>query len=379
MRSTTKELVAGAIVLALAAAAFTTIALPAIRSPDRAIRDFSIDYAAARAWRDGGDPFASTSANVTRYVAPRTIDEPEWHTPLYVMLFLPLSYLPYRGAAAAWALLSIAAVILAGVILARGLGYASAWGALGGGVALFMPPLVSDLGHGQMNSILVLLLVLAWRYLRDARIGGALALGAAAAIKIFPAVAILALIRRERRDGVRAILSAAAFTVVGVLVMGHIGSWFDAASHISGGYATRPDNFSVTAVLARWLGTAPAMALMGVAAAAFLLVQQRDFWVGALVALAAWPVVWPHYLACAVPWVAIAIIKTDGRLRVAAAAVGALFAIATLPGPWWTATVGSRPGLWWLAPAATLLAIGISVQAAGRLNPSRDDGALVAA
>jgi hypothetical protein len=375
MRSKTERIVAAAIVLALSSTAFLTIALPAIRSPDKAIRDFSIDYSAARAWRDGGDPFASTSANVSRYVAPRTIDEPEWHPPLYVSLFLPLSFLPYRAAASVWALLSIAALVLAGALLARDLGYAPRWGAIGGAAATFAPPLVSDLGHGQMNSILVLLLVLAWRSLREERAVGAIALGAAAAIKFFPAVVILAILRGDRRTGLRAVAWAAGLSVAAALVMGHIGSWFDAASQVSDVYATRPDNFSVTAVFVRGIGTAAGMTVVGVAATVFLLVRPRGFWCAVIVALAAWPVVWPHYLSLAVPWAALAIARSRDGVRIAATGAAAVLVVATLPGPWWTQTVGSRPGLWWMAPGAMILAIATSVQAARERRAVLRDGA----
>jgi alpha-1,2-mannosyltransferase len=165
-----------------------------IRTPG----DFGYNYQAAAALLRGESPF-----------------RPDFAYPGIVPLLLaPLARLPIEPARIVWYLLSQAALIGAALCLFRPLGGDGAalialgalWSAAG--------TVPENLALGQMNPILLLLIALAMRWILSAPGRAGAALGAAAALKVWPGVLLLPFVRRERRRGLALGLAIAAFSVV---------------------------------------------------------------------------------------------------------------------------------------------------------------------
>ncbi|MCW2601964.1 MAG: putative rane protein, partial [Pseudonocardiales bacterium] len=107
-----------------------------------------------------------------------------------------------------------------GVALARRFGWPQ-WPSamLGSAMVLSLEPVRESLGFGQINLVLLGLLAADMWLLSTGRRGGAL-IGLAAAIKLTPAVLILALFASGRRDaGRRALAASAGVTAVAAVVM----------------------------------------------------------------------------------------------------------------------------------------------------------------
>jgi hypothetical protein len=231
--------------------------------------------------------------------------------PLLGILAIPFALLPFKVAAALWAVLCavafVAALRLLGVRDTRL--YA---------LAICSFPFVDSVLMGQSDCLLVLLAALAWRY-RDSSRGGAAA-GALVAAKLFawPLLIWLLATRRFRAAGL-ALASGIGLTLASWAVIDFHGmtaypkllaadarafeGWAYSNSVVGGAM-----HFGASAPLASALAIAFAVA---VAAVVVSLARGSDEgWFGAAIGLGlfASPVVWPHYLVLL--FVPIAISRT---------------------------------------------------------------------
>lgn len=188
---------AGAVVLALAAGfyLYRDVWVPWAEMRARPA-DFDNYYAAARALLAGGTPYERIAFD---------------YPPLVAFLLLPVAGLDYATARAAWFVLAEGALVASAWLL---------WRLLGGGLAAAVTVAVvwaaggtvaENLVLGQVSPLLLLLVTLALAALArrpqgssgasDGAVGGGVAVGAAAALKLWPAVLLGAFALAGKRRG----------------------------------------------------------------------------------------------------------------------------------------------------------------------------------
>jgi hypothetical protein len=175
---------------------------PAASGPD--FLDFAQEYSSARnllAGRPTYSPLSDTSLEYVGVPLDKNALQFNAHPPTSVLLAVPLAGLGYQDAFLAWDLATLAALLVSGWLIVRQLGVVlSPWSALPL-VTLFLVGNVfrQQFNQGQLNGVLLLLLTGCWAADRSGRpwLAGAL-LGAAVAIKIFPALLFVYFAWRRR-------------------------------------------------------------------------------------------------------------------------------------------------------------------------------------
>ncbi len=271
-------------------------------------------------------------------------DLPFTYPPIAALAMVPLTLVPGWLCSALWTATSVAALAGAVVVVRRALGLpAPGWwvaGVTGGAVVL--EPVWQNLAFGQVNT-LVLLAVLV-DVLGPRRPWSGVLLGIVAAVKLTPLVFVVLLLLVGRRS--------AAFCAVGVFggcalvglvaVPGAASYWSDGLLRASRvGPPALAHNQSVYGVLTRALGHEPStlvwVAVAGPVALAMVLVA-AGWWrrgdrslgtcLAALAMLLASPVSWSHHWVWAVPVALVLWERSRG---------GAVL---------WTAVFVARPMLW---------------------------------
>ena len=310
---------------------------------------------------------------------------PFTYPPVAAYLARVLALLPEGLGAAALTVANLAAYALVVVLVARRLGMPRAhlfvW--LGGGIAL--APQARHLSLGQVNLLLMGLVVVDLLALPTR--GRGVLIGLAAAVKVVPGVfVLLLLIRGERAAAARALGVAALLTGLTALVDRDASALYFGRlpwDPVRVGGVTYPDNQSLVGVLARILATntPPTWATLPVQVLALALgsvaarrAQAAQDHVGALVCLAlgallASPVSWSHHWVWVVPagmWLWVRAQHALTAALVAPALVGPLtLAEAVHPWPW-----TGMPWPWppWGQLACALLPLGALAVLVARLR-----------
>ena len=282
-------------------------------------------------------------------VSPWSRDEPVTglpftYPPFAAVLMVPLAPLPAGLAAAVWTGASAGALGASIVVVRRALARPSpAWlVVLLGVAALALEPVWQNLAFGQVN--LLLMLVVLVDLLGPGRRLSGVALGIAAGVKLTPLVLVaLLVLAGQRATAVRATVAFAATVAVGFLaVPGSATYWTDRLLDPSRvGPPALAHNQSVSGALTRVLGSAPPtwlwLAVAGPVALAAVLVAAAQWrrgdrvlgtCLGAMAMLLASPVAWSHHWVWCVP---VALVLWERRRWAAVA---------------WTAVFVARPILW---------------------------------
>jgi hypothetical protein len=167
-----------------------------LRPPSTLVLDFFQEYASARNYREGLPVYTEQTVTVPRYLGfSQRQDDPfrfiriNAHPPVSVLLAIPLAGLGYSDAFFIWSLCTLAVLAAClGIVLRQLQASLSAWSCLPLLVLLLAcSPLRQQLGQGQLNAFLLVLITGAWAADRTGRqwLTGAL-LGSATAIKLFP-------------------------------------------------------------------------------------------------------------------------------------------------------------------------------------------------
>ena len=199
--------------------------------PERGeVLDFFQDWASARNHRAGLPIYLNQPEAIERYLGfsvhgqDRFLIAVNAHPPSSVLLALPLAALDYPDAFLVWSLLSLAALGVSAWLVARQLSLPILPETVAALIALLLvcTPFRAQMGEGQMNLILLLLIVGAWAADRSGRQTPAgVLLGVAVAIKLFPAfLALYFLVQRRWRVLAAAALSFAAIIGVTAAVFG---------------------------------------------------------------------------------------------------------------------------------------------------------------
>ncbi|MFA5632444.1 MAG: glycosyltransferase family 87 protein [Porticoccaceae bacterium] len=164
------------------------------------------------------------AADAGIHVGERLCLHPNLNPPFFVALMLPLVGLGFTGAWWVWSLLSMGAGVLAVHYLVRELDVKRKCLATLAGIALLFSyyPATVNLEIGQVGLFIMLLLVLAWRYLRSGReVLAGFWLGVGAGLKPFLGLFLIALIVDRRWQAVVGFIAGGVVTfVVGLLALG---------------------------------------------------------------------------------------------------------------------------------------------------------------
>lgn len=318
----------------------------ALRTPFAIRSDLTQDYVSSVAWRQGADPYRPTPQLVDRYLGPETpyysgVLGPSFqrnpHPPAGFLAAAPFSYLAFDDAVVVWFFIMSAALVLAIFLAAREMiGGLLIPFALGVG-SLALPTAQLSLIHTHLTPLLLLLLVLAWLGLRRGFDGVAgVALGAAAALRLFPVFMLIPLIRQRRTRAAKAMLLAlGVFTTATVALVGASATAdfaVDVAPANNEYWRSAPGNVSATAVPFRWLTTSTwlpnavdlpilAMVLAGVVFVACILASLRTparasgdvFWSAVPWMLLATPLSWDHTAILAYALILLMILRLKGE------------------------------------------------------------------
>jgi hypothetical protein len=316
--------------------------LGALRSENITRKDFIQEYLMARAIRSGVNPYLPLPELNDRFQtgAQLAFPHPTPHTPVVGVFSLPFAFLGYAQAAGVWLLVEILCLCASVFLLLRQfipsssllLASLVAWAALG------WSHVWEGLAVGQLNTILLLLLVGAWLNMRnDKLLPGAAMLGVAISFKLifWPIVLFLAF-RRRWRGAVVAIAVFIGANLIAAMVIGwrvvadyfvHYGpstatlyracsqnlslwsvGWrvfLGTGSPTLAGIDAPPLFYSPRLALGVSLVLTGAALVLGVAAA--LKVDRKSdtdargnfdlaFWIMVCICLLVSPLTWPHYL-----------------------------------------------------------------------------------
>ena len=348
--------------------------------------DFIPDYVSAHEHRAGRNPYAPLAPAYRRiFGSDRAllalhpdVGQRNAHPPSSVVLALPLTPLPAETAARIWLIVAIVSTCLAVYLLARALRFSRSTAGVMTIAALATPIVEDSVRWGQSDGVVLLALVVGWIYLRrKQQVPAGVALGLATALKVFPWMMIVPLIRGGRR--------AAALTMVATTAVVSL-----ASAAILGIDSTRtflfdasPRNFkfwskasfgSLPSVPVRWLAPSIArdpsrsvpigvelLVLLSVLVCAVAAAKTRAklsgdaFWSAVPLVLLASPLGWAHQLVLLIGFALVCAARRprlwDMRLLVAAAAL--LTLILGLPFLQWIgATAGNVVALIALAALA---------------------------
>ena len=174
------------------------------------------------------------------------------HPPVSLLVMFPFAWLPPAPAGLLWDLVGLGMVALSVALIVAELRVAlrPARLALMLGLLIFWPPLLDTLLEAQMSTALLLLLTLAWLWRRRdlPELAGA-ALGLAAALRLFPALAALyLLLRRDWRTLKGMVASFLAASALALLLVGPTGSLsflFTATPRVSATWGHSAHNISL--------------------------------------------------------------------------------------------------------------------------------------
>jgi len=202
------------------------LCVEAMRPNSGRVNDFFQDWASARNHLLGLPVYSHHAISVPRHLGvpfdPVTIVEYNAHPPTSVLLALPLARLEYPDAVLAWNTISLAAFLASLAIVAVVLPVPKTLFLPALVLLTFCHPLYGSLYQGQLTLLLVLLVTATWALERSGRSSAAgLVLGAAVAIKLFPAYLVIYYLARGRlRPLLAATASFLVLTCLTALVLG---------------------------------------------------------------------------------------------------------------------------------------------------------------
>nr|WP_080606207.1 glycosyltransferase family 87 protein [Rhodococcus opacus] len=179
------------------------------------------------------------------------------YAPFAAIVFAPLAWVQPTVLQVLWSVLNAALLwwILRVLLVRLGVGRAPLVAAAALGVALLLEPVRSNFGFGQINIVLMAVVVADCAGALPRRLRG-IGIGVAAAIKITPAAfGLVLLVRRDLRSITRAVATVAATAGIGFWLLPQASIWFWATEFFRSDRAGGHDfsrNQAVTGLLARW-------------------------------------------------------------------------------------------------------------------------------
>jgi Glycosyltransferase family 87 len=211
--------------------------ISALRPVHDRINDFYQDWGSARNYVVGLPVYTHHARSVPRHLGlpsnPVPSIEYNAHPPTSVLLALPTAQLDYPDAVLVWNVLSLAALLASMTIVARRLSLPPTLLPPTLALTAFCHPIYGNIYQGQLTLVLMFLVTAVWALERADRPGAAgLLIGAAAAIKLFPAyLALYYVARRQWRPVLAAVLSLLALTMLTAFVLG-VNTYYDYISTV---------------------------------------------------------------------------------------------------------------------------------------------------
>jgi alpha-1,2-mannosyltransferase len=302
--------------------------------------DFTQDYVATKAWSEGIDPYSPTAGLVDRYLGDDATsyriqyeDRRNPHPPIQIVLLRPLGLFDYRQARLAWLALMSFLLSTSIMLVLRESGFRTSTAIVGGIAVLALPVMQQDLIWAQINGVILLLLVLGWRAIRGEReMLAGMVLGLATAIKLYPLLFIIPLLRMRRfRAAAWQVGTAAIVGLVGVFLIGL--NSFETYLRIAAPdnleyWRAAPMNLSITSAPFRWLTNSvwrqpsvqvsylpEALALVAMIACVIAVartpvrVTKDLYWAAAPWMLLAAPLAWSFTLSLMLPYLVIIVLE----------------------------------------------------------------------
>lgn len=226
------------VLLAMIALASIKTSASSLAVPDVYFKDFLQEYLLAKAAVSGVNPYLPLPELAHRFINPSSeilLQHPTPHPPPVAIISLPLVLLRYEQAAAVWFGFEIICIFIAAFLLLRGLSLRQSFLNIVtlGSLALCWHPFWEELVLGQINTLLLVLLLAAWidfRAGRDAR--GGIWLGLIMALKVMAwPIAILMLCKRRWQAVIAIALTVVGMHLVAMAVIG-INHYFDYYQHL---------------------------------------------------------------------------------------------------------------------------------------------------
>jgi hypothetical protein len=180
------------------------------------------------------------------------------HPPFVAVLIAPLALLPYKWAICIWSLGSILMYFFVGwsILATLKIKLSGAWSLVLIGAGLCWYPFIAHVALGQLSLLLIMLIISAWKKLREEADNTAgLLLGLAVLIKLFPALLLVYLVLRNRWKAVFVMaLTVAVGLLISFLVVGYedIYLYFTTVSQNNAlSYNIFPVNFSLSGIISR--------------------------------------------------------------------------------------------------------------------------------
>ncbi len=273
------------------------------------------------------------------------------YSPFAALVYVPIAALPLAVARVLWDLLSVAALAWSCVQILRLAGYRPSRTMVAAMIAasIILEPVWETLFLGQINLILLALILTDMRRLAQGRVADSntvgIGIGIAAAIKLTPAIFIVfLLLARRTRAAVVAAVTFAACGLIGCFVAPDASRlywrhlFFD-THRVGAPYISNQSPYATAIRIASgqghiggwWIAVPVAFAVIGLATAVIL--ARRHDWLAATAAagttgLLVSPISWAHHWVWVIP--ALVLLVRSGH-RAAAAAGYLLFAVA----PFW--------------------------------------------
>jgi hypothetical protein len=303
--------------------------------------DFPADYVSAREWREGGDPYAPIPDLTRKHLGPGSdtrlgyeAGQRNPHPPALVVIQAPLASTDVEVARAIFMALMLLATFLALLLFTLEIGLKRLTAAVVSFGALALPIIGFEMRWGQINGLLLLMLVLGWRDLRRGRdLRAGLWLGLATALKVFPWMLIIPLVRAKRMKAAGWMLaSSIGFTIAGVAALGleatrtfltvampeNVEIWGAAPHSIS--LVTLPFRLFAadrwldpSVAIAPWVGWLGVLAVAACAVAAWhtsSAVTRDPFWGVVPWIILGTPVAWTHYLVIVLPLAILVVLRS---------------------------------------------------------------------
>ena len=249
-----RDLAATALILVLLALYAWRFVVPVLGAQAPRADDFQDYLYAAGQIASGGDPYGDFIRNHVAW--DWSLSSGYLYPPAFAVLLVPLTWMSNDLAVRVWLLLIQAAVLTSLVLVYRTIGRPRRGELLAVVLAVTtFFPIATSVSTGAMNSVLLLLLTIAWAlWLRQKDAAGGVVAGVAAVIKVFPAALLpYFLFRRHWRLVAAMLLTGLAGIGLGFLVTSPAHNLYyfrDMLPHLSAGTGYR-ENQSLAGLASR--------------------------------------------------------------------------------------------------------------------------------
>lgn len=197
-----------------------------LTTPDRMLRDFVQEWTSARSWQVGRPVYQDMRESIPFHLPKARSCDLHFnaHPPVAVLVALPFGSFGYFQGLRVWNIASLACVAISIFMLVGRHGFSldRSEQLLVSGLLVSSSVLETQVLHGQLNGVLLLLLTSAWLASRHERtLLAGVCVGAATALKLFPGLLVLFfLARRQWKAAFAAVASCLLLNGLAAAILG---------------------------------------------------------------------------------------------------------------------------------------------------------------